>query len=336
MRFVIAFFLLAAFVSCKNKNNTPDVSHIKVDLPVDRFEKDFFSMDLKHLSVSLDSLYSRHPAFFQDYLNVIMAYEGADTAMKYIPLFITDSLYQAVYKDATAKFSSFDKVKVEIENGLRFVKHYFPKYEAPHGIVTFIGPIDGIATGITTDHQFAVGLQGYLGKDYPAYHTAYIRNIYPAYKSRKFEPEYIAVNCMISVLNEIMPGPKAGSPLVEQMVDAGKTLYIVDHLLPNTHDTVITGYTRAQLDGAYKNEMNIWGHFLTNNLLYANDPVVVRDYMNESPNTTALGPASPGFIGQFVGWQIIKKWMDKKDVTLEQLIKTPAKQIFEEAKYKPG
>jgi hypothetical protein len=55
-----------------------------------------------------------------------------------------------------------------------------------------------------------------------------------------------------------------------------------------------------------------------------------------------LGEASPGFIGQFVGWQIVKKWMslDKnKDLEqnkiLEQLLHTPAKQIFEEAKYKP-
>jgi uncharacterized protein YjaZ len=141
---------------------------------------------------------------------------------------------------------------------------------------------------------------------------------------------------MLSVLNELMPPANAGSPLVEQMVEAGKRLYIVDHLLPGTDDTVVTGYTKAQLDGAYKNEMNIWSHFLTNNLLYTSDPVVVRDYMNESPNTTALGPGSPGFIGQFVGWQIIKKWMDKKEVTLEQMMKTPAKQIFEEAKYKPS
>ncbi len=31
--------------------------------------------------------------------------------------------------------------------------------------------------------------------------------------------------------------------------------------------------------------------------------------MNDGPKTEALGEASPGFIGQFVGWQIVKKWM---------------------------
>ena len=26
-----------------------------------------------------------------------------------------------------------------------------------------------------------------------------------------------------------------------------------------------------------------------------------------------MGEDSPGFIGQFVGWQIVKKWMDKNE-----------------------
>jgi hypothetical protein len=58
--------------------------------------------------------------------------------------------------------------------------------------------------------------------------------------------------------------------------------------------------------------------------------------MNDGPKTETLGEASPGFIGQFVGWQIVKRWMslDNKR-TLPQLLKTPAKEIFEEAKYKP-
>ena len=70
--------------------------------------------------------------------------------------------------------------------------------------------------------------------------------------------------------------------------------------------------------------------------MYANDPAITKDYMNDAPKTAVLGEASPGFIGQFVGWQIVKKWMDKNDkVTPEQLMNTDGKTIFKEAKYKP-
>jgi 3-dehydroquinate dehydratase len=63
---------------------------------------------------------------------------------------------------------------------------------------------------------------------------------------------------------------------------------------------------------------------------------MTRDYMNDGPNTQALGKESPGNIGQFIGMQIVAKWMEKnKDLSLDILMKTPGKQIFDEAKYKP-
>ena len=336
MKVVIAFLFASTLLSCNDDEKIPDVSNIKVDLPVHRFEKDFFSLNLNNLSASLDTLYRKDPAFFQDFLSMIMAYEQTDTALKYIPLFINDSLYRSVYNESQRKFASLDNTVRDIKRGLQFIKHYFPAYNLPKGIVTFIGPVDGVATGITSDNRFAIGLQGYLGKDHPAYQTSYIRSVYPEYKSRKFSPEYIPVNCIMSVVDEIYPAKYTGKPLIEQMVEAGKRLYLADHFLPELNDTLVTGYTKNQLAAAYQNESNIWAHLVTSNLLYNSDPSTVRDYMNEAPFTLPFGQGSPPFVGQFIGWQIVKKWMAKTNKSLEELLNTPAKQVFEEAKYKPS
>ena len=49
-----------------------------------------------------------------------------------------------------------------------------------------------------------------------------------------------------------------------------------------------------------------------------------------------FGDASPGFIGQFVGYRIVEAWLQKnKELPLDKVMKTPAKIIFEQAKYKP-
>ncbi len=94
--------------------------------------------------------------------------------------------------------------------------------------------------------------------------------------------------------------------------------------------------TKSQLDGCYKNEEVIWSYFVQNDLLYVSDPSIIRDYMNDAPITQALGAESPGNIGQFVGWQIVKKWIGKNEkLTLQQLMETNPKTIFEQAKYKP-
>jgi uncharacterized protein YjaZ len=49
-----------------------------------------------------------------------------------------------------------------------------------------------------------------------------------------------------------------------------------------------------------------------------------------------LGEGSPGNIGSFAGWQIVKKYMGSNtNATLPQLMKTDAEVIFQQAKYKP-
>jgi uncharacterized protein YjaZ len=58
--------------------------------------------------------------------------------------------------------------------------------------------------------------------------------------------------------------------------------------------------------------------------------------MQDGPNTAVFGDASPGFIGQFVGYRMVETWIKKtKETSLEKIMKTPAKIIFEQAKYKP-
>jgi hypothetical protein len=59
--------------------------------------------------------------------------------------------------------------------------------------------------------------------------------------------------------------------------------------------------------------------------------------MNDAPSTQALGTASPGKIGNFVGWKIVQKWVEKKGgMAPDKLMQIPARQMFEESKYKPN
>jgi hypothetical protein len=333
-RIAFVLFVLVSVYSCKSKRNIPDVSNINVQLTIKRFDKDFFSIDTNNISSSLTQLQNNYPYFLNDFLyNILAAPPSPDSAMQKVKRFIHD--YKLIYDSSQRIFTSFDKTTNEIKHGLQFVKYYFPDYKIPTQLITFIGPVEGYAN-VLTSSGLAVGLQLYLGKNFPVYQTEYISEVYPDYQSRRFEPQYIPVNCMKNIITDIYSDTNADIPLVYQMIEAGKRLYVLDQLLPETADTLKTGYTQKQLDACYKNEAFIWNYFLENNLLYVTDPSATRDYMNDGPKTEELGDASPGFIGQFVGWQIVKKWMSNDDKrTLPQLLQTPDKQIFEEAKYKP-
>ena len=331
---LLFLLVLVCLYSCGDHKNIPDVSNIKVKADIQRFDKDFFSIDTNNIQPALTELQKKYPSFLNDFLyNILAVPPQPDSAAQKVKMFLHD--YKPIFDSSQLLFANTDKIQKEIERGLQFVQYYFPKYKIPEHVITFIGPIEGYAN-VLTSSGLAVGLQLYLGKDFEIYHSEYIEEVYPAYQSRRFEPQYVPVNCIKNVIDDIYPATNADMPLIYQMVEAGKRLYLLDKLLPETGDSLKTGYTQVQLDGCYENEAMIWNYFLQNNLLYSTDPAAIRDYMNDAPKTEILGEGSPGFIGQFVGWQIIKKWLElKPETTPEQLLQTPAKQIFEEAKYKP-
>ncbi len=332
----IVYFLFFIFlsVSCSNKKNIPDVSNIKIQLNVQRFDEDFFAIDTNHIPESLNKLQQKYPFFINDFLYNIMALPPQqDSIITRLKLFVHD--YKKVYDSSQITFKSFEKNKSEIEKGLQFVKYYFPDYKLPENVITFIGPVEGYGN-VLTGSGFAVGLQLYLGRNFPVYHTDYIMDVYPEYQSRRFEAEYISVNCMRNIIDDLYPDKSTGKNLIEQIIEEGKRMYVLDQLLPETNDTLKTGYTKNQLEGCYKSEAGIWNYFVENNLVYITDPMQIRDYVSDAPKTEAFGETSPGNIGLFIGWQIVKKWMAQNETkTLDQLMQTPDKQIFDEAKYKP-
>ena len=332
MKKFLVICLLIGLFACKQSRKLPDTNAVKIELQTMRFEKAFFSLDTNQLDKGLTNLNTAFPGFSKDFLFNILG-TTVDSAFKDSKTFI--SSYRSMYDTTKILYADFSSTSEEVLKGLKAVKYYYPTYPVPTKLVTFIGPINSYATIITTD-ALAVGLQMYMGKNYSLYQTDMGLQLYPEYISRRFDKNYIPVNCMKTIIDDMYPNKTLGKPMVEQMIEAGKRQYLLDIFLPNTADTIKTGYTAAQLEGCIKNEAEIWGFFISNNLLYESNPDQTKDYMNDGPNTPALGDASPGMIGQFVGKRIVEKWLEKKgDISPALLMKTPAQQIFEESHYKP-
>ncbi|MBO9632938.1 MAG: hypothetical protein J7578_07440 [Chitinophagaceae bacterium] len=342
----LALLFATGLFACKDKN-IPDVSDIRVNLTLQRFEKDFFAIDTLNLRPAvLQPLYEKYGSFTSGFVSQILGIMPSTDSSYRPELAIKSFLHDyAPIKDSTDKlFGDFSKYEKEVRKGLQFVKYYFPNYQLPTKLITFIGPMDasfeaalGKYGDVITQDALAVGLQLHLGSNFSIYHSEMGQQLYPAYISRRFAPEYISVNCIKNILDDIYPEKIKGLNLVEQMVEKGKRLYALEKVLPYTEDSLLTGYTSKQLKGCRDNEGTIWNFFLTNGLLYKNEPDLIKEYVTDGPFTQALGQGLPGFIGMWVGRQIIKKYLTKHgSVTLEQLLHTDPRKIFEESKYKPG
>jgi hypothetical protein len=346
MKQVILLLIISVliFPGCK-QGDGPDVSGIKVDLQVDRFEKDFFAVDTSQLYPSLMTLARKYPAFLPDFLTNIMGLPPVrDTSMMELAAikgFLRD--YRPVYDSSQRLFRSTDDIESELEDALKHVRYYFPEYKLPTRVTTFIGPMDALFQGSVasygdaiTQSGLAVGLQLHMGANYSLYTSEMGQSLYPRYISKRFTPETIPVNAIKNIIDDLYPDQSASKTLVEQMVEKGKRLYLLDRFMPSTPDTLKTGYTAAQLKGCEENEGLIWSFFLTNSLVYNNDPSVIKSYIGDAPNTAELGDGSPGYIGLFVGWKIVEKFMEKnKEMKLQELMTMDAKEVFEESRYRP-
>jgi hypothetical protein len=333
-RLIVILSGIIVFSSCGN-NHIPDVSGIKVDATIARFDKDFFSADTNHTIQSLDEVQKKYPYFFTDFIQNVVVGGTTDTLHDLATMlnaYINHSrpLYDSVQK----KFSSLDNIDAQLQKGFQFVKYYYPNYKLPK-LVTYSGLIGDPSVALTKE-AMAIGLQMYLGKYFSAYNTPEAIDKFPQYISRRFEPAYIPINCLQNIALDIYPEKPPGQTMIEQIIEKGKQWYIVDKFLPAAADSLKTGFTQNQLDWCKSNEGLIWNNIVQNNDIFTTEPSTIKDFIGEAPTTDGMPAASPGNIGQWIGWQIVKTYADKySNLTLQQVLQTDAKKIFEDTKYKP-
>jgi hypothetical protein len=335
---LIVFFASLSILACGNKKNIPDVSNIPVSVKIERFDIAFFSTDPNHFAAGLQILVKQFPYFFTDFttniLGVGILNDTSREAFEATRLFLTS--YLPVADSLKPKFNNIGWLERELKRSFQFVKYYFPGYQLPQKVLTYIGPFDAPSVAIT-NNALGIGLQLYAGKNFSFYNSMQGQEMYPSFISRRFEPEYINVNCVKAIIEDLFPDKSGNRPLIEQMVEKGKSWYLTDLLLPETPDSLKTGFTQAQMEWCRTNEGLIWNYFLQGeNILYTIDPDLIKNYMGESPVTQGMPDQSPGNIGQWVGWQIVKKYMQHNPaMTPAQMMNTDARKIFEETKYKP-
>lgn len=323
-------------IACKSGKKNPDVSNIPVTVHIERFDQAFFEIDTNQVQQGLLSLGRKYPYFINDFaVNILGTSPLSDTSMDaFFACRRFISSYLPVRDSLDLKFRNMSSEEEELKKGFQYIHYYFPKYNLPPKVVAYIGPFDAPGVAMTR-YTLAIGLQLYAGKQFPFYLSPQGQELFPLYISRRFEPEYIVPNCMKSLAEDIYPDQSQGKPLIEQMIEKGKSWWLVNLFLPETADSLITGFTQKQVNWCNANEGQIWNFFLEQNL-FSPEPDLIKNYIGDAPNTQGMPEVSPGNIGQWVGWRIVQKYVSlHPDFSPVQIMKVPPRTIFDETKYKP-
>lgn len=308
--------MLCILASCDKKSKVEAiVKDIPIQLSVTRFEQDFFEAKPS----DLQKLKAQYPAFFPK--------EVADSVWTNK---MKNPLWRELYNEVQIKYSNFEPQTKAIAAFLQHAKYYFPQTKTPK-ITTLIYEMDFNTKAIYADSIILIPLEMYLGKSHKFYE-------FPDYQKQSLESSQILPD-LAGSFAQTKIRPSKDKTLLSLMIQAGKELYIKDLLLPEFSDADKIGYTPEQIKFCLENESFMWAFFIEQNLLYNNDSKLANRFINPAPFSKfylEIDNETPGRIGAWLGWQIVKAFAtNNPEIKIQQLLVSDAEAIFTKSKYKP-
>lgn len=335
---IYLFFLICPLLQACNNKKTPDISHIKLNISIERFDQEMAGLQASELNVKAPGLRKKYTWFYDDYMEKMLGAGTARDTFYYENLrsVLQNKDYKELKATVEQTFPNLKKQEEELSLAFRYIKYYYPDQKFPR-LISFISGF-AVQTPIGNDY-IGIGLDMFLGKNGSKFYPA-IRQSVPAYISRRFTPENIAPRVVEAFIREEMfPEQDADKTLLAKMIYNGKILYFMDSVLPESGDTLKIGYTNDQIEWCKINEAGIWAYFMENELLFNSDYLEIQKFLAEAPFTPGIGENSSSApkLGVWTGWQIVRKYMEKNpEISLQQLmIEGDAQKILNGSKYKP-
>ncbi len=318
MRKILALcVLVSGLISCKKEvdfNLKVDVSNIEVSVLIDRFDVDFYNTKPE----SLHETIKKYPALFPSQPDSVWVNK------------LSNEDERELYNETQKVYNTIDNLTSELTSFFKHLKYYNPKFKSPR-VITMLTNIDYDNRIMYADSLLLISLDGYLGKEHPFY------NDYPVYIKQNNEKEHIIVDVAKSIINAQM-FPVKQRTFVDKMIYKGKKMYLLDAYLPMVTDKLKIGYSQVKFDWAIENEEQIWKYFIEKDILYSTSKELDKRFLDIAPFSKFYmeqDNQSPGRIGEWIGWQIVRSYMQKNDVSLQELSQTTEEKIFRESKYKP-
>lgn len=331
-RVVVLLLFVAALWGCNDNSekeecvSAPDVSNIEIDLKFESYADSLAGIDTK---AELVAFFTRQPVI-RDFIFRRSEYPDDSVFIKEIHARMTNPYMDTLLAETKKVFGNGNELKQQFESAFRNLKAYYPDVKIP--VIRTV--ISGLDTDIfMSDSLIVISLDYYLGPE-----GKYRPQMYD-YLLRKYDPDDIVPSVMLvyGIDQRLNQTSLQDKTVLSDMIAYGKSFYFAKRMLPCVPDSVLISYTAEEIQGSRKNQDLIWARFIESEVLYSTSHLVKKDYLGERPATIQVGEKCPGRIGQWVGWQIVEKYMDQHpDVTLQQLMgMEDAQRLFQESRYKP-
>ena len=314
-KYLIVCVLIFA-ISCATKSDAEkEIEKISMDLEFVRFDKIFGEAKIE----DIPKLKKEYPSFFPE------QYHDSIWVQK-----MQDTLQQQLYIEVIKTFPTEEKLEEELEELFQHITYYFPQISIP-SIVTTTSDVDYRNKIILSDDLLIIALDTYLGSEHPFYVGI------PKYVSQNMNKTQILSDVATIYAKDLVPRPRKRN-FLSQMIYYGKILYLKDLWMTSKSGSNKIGYTEEEFIWAEENESEIWRNFVENEFLYSTNPKLPSRFINPAPFSKfylEIDNDSPGMVGRYIGWKIVRSYMEHNSVSLQKLLTLTAEEIFNSSKYKP-
>ena len=328
-------YILLAMVLCgcghKYQYIPKDIEPVAVEIV--RFDSALLAVRADSVKQDVMQLYADYEEFMPLYIEGVLRLPMEDTTYfsEQLANFLVDTTMGFAQTNALAKerFANVDSLQEALNTGFSRLHYLYPEWEIPT-VYLFVSGFN--STVIYYEDMMGVGVDMYLGSDYPYYNQV----VYD-YQKTTMQKEYVVRDVMSMYLAYNIAYNSKYNRLLEQMIFRGKQLFLLSQLLPDAPAWQVIGYTEEQWAWCEHYERAIWNRIMEKRDLFKTESSVLSSYMNEGPFTAEVTQDSPGRLGLWVGWRIVESYMrHNEEVSLYDLINEgDAQKILEQSFYKP-
>ncbi len=327
LKFLPVILLL---IACGKHRLEVDTSGVKVEIAFTDLDRQVWTTPINQLPAlrsqwtnQLGEIYDYHFGYCMQIGKVV------DTAfVNAISDYRNDPMIQKLEEEIQTQFADKAKLEKELQEG--FLRCFAMNKDAgyPKQIVWHNSLFQ--ASTFANETQLAIGLERYLGSNSPTVKSLPPEPFYDWIKA-KFDAQFLVRDAIYNWILTNGLDVEQGN-LAERMINYGKALALVEAALPNQTEEQILRYSKENFEWAVENESSFWRFLVDQKALFKTDEKNAANYFNDGPFTIGLPEKGPDRLGQYLGWRIVKQYINKNKMDAKTLIQTPYNKILQNYK----
>lgn len=284
-----------------------EIDDVQLEVRIGRLDQDLFHAAPDSMNAASLKAYADYGEFYRIYIEEVL--QGAPLEDPRLSMvlnrFVNDPDWRAAQEAVDSVLGDLEPQRLQFEEAFKRLKVLFPDSLTPR-IITFNS---GFNYGIfPTDSVLGIGVEWFIGTDQPVIGLL-APEAFPQFVKERMVPEMLVPSAVKGWLLVHYTRDIAGADLLTNLVETGKVMALLDALLPDTEPHLKFAFSKEHIAWCEAHEYDIWKDIVSKDQLFSKKNEDIGRLMNDGPFTSDLPRESPGHIGEWIGYRMVRSYM---------------------------